>query len=52
MLIERHRITGAWMVSDIIEGQRIARTYYGFTKRQATQEFRAEVKRLFKKRKR
>lgn len=34
--------SGAWEVSDIIRGQWVRRTYYGYTKREALTLFRAE----------
>lgn len=33
---------GAWVVSDIIDGVLEHRQYYGYTKREAMAEFRAE----------
>ena len=42
MTIEKN-YEGAWVVSDIVDGYRVARRYYGFTKRQALADFRREV---------
>ena len=36
--------SGAYEVSDIIGGRLIRRTYYGYTKREAVQAFRAQFK--------
>lgn len=41
MTIERNQ-HGAWVISDIIDGYRVHRQYYGYTKREAIAEFRAE----------
>lgn len=35
---------GAWVVSDIIGGYRVARSYYGYTKRESLALFKAEFK--------
>ena len=43
MLIERN-YQGAWVISDIIGGYRVARQYYGYTKAQAVALFRADNK--------
>jgi hypothetical protein len=40
MIIERN-YQGAWVISDIIGGYRVARSYYGYTKREAIRLFRA-----------
>ena len=42
MIVEKN-YEGAWVVSDIVNGYRVARRYYGYTKRQALAMFRAEV---------
>jgi hypothetical protein len=42
MTIEKN-YEGAWIVSDIVNGHRVARRYYGFTKAQALADFRREV---------
>lgn len=34
--------SGAWEVSDIIDGYRVHHTYYGYTKREALREFRRQ----------
>jgi hypothetical protein len=36
-------IYGAWTVSDIVNGFKIRRTYYGYTKREAMQIFKLET---------
>jgi hypothetical protein len=43
MIIERN-YQGAWVISDIIGGYRVARSYYGYTKAQAVALFRADIK--------
>lgn len=42
MIIERVSHSGAWIVSDIIGGYRVARTYYGYTKVQALRKFKED----------
>ena len=42
MTIERN-YEGAYIVSDIVNGYRVARKYYGYSKREALAMFRAEV---------
>ena len=44
MTLEKHKPSGAWIVSDIIQGQLIRRTYYGYTKREAMRMFRMETR--------
>lgn len=36
-------ISGAWEVSDIVNGQYVRRTFYGYTKRDSMRAFRALV---------
>jgi hypothetical protein len=43
MMIEKNN-AGAWVISDIIGGYRVARQYYGYTKREAVALFRADSK--------
>jgi hypothetical protein len=43
MIIERN-YQGAWVISDIIGGYRVARSYYGYTKAQAVALFRDDVR--------
>ena len=42
-MIAEKNYEGAWIVSDIVNGYRVARRYYGFTKAQALADFRREV---------
>jgi hypothetical protein len=42
MMIERVSHSGAWIVSDIIGGYRVARTYYGYTRAQALRKFKED----------
>lgn len=37
--------SGAWVVSEVVGRYLVSRTYYGFTKREAVQRFRAEKRR-------
>jgi len=41
MTVEKNQY-GAWVVSDIVGGVLVHRQYYGYTKREALAEFRAE----------
>jgi hypothetical protein len=34
---------GAWIISDMIGGYRVARQYYGYTKREAVQLFKQQI---------
>jgi hypothetical protein len=43
MTIEKNH-AGAWIVSDIIGGYRVARQYYGYTKREAVQLFKQQTR--------
>lgn len=36
--------SGAWQVSEIVNGYLLTRTYYGYTKREAISEFISEFK--------
>jgi hypothetical protein len=40
MTIERN-FEGAWIISDIVGGYSVTRKYYGYTKQQARQLFKA-----------
>ena len=42
MIIERVSHSGAWIVSDIVDGYRVARTYYGYTRAESLRMFKAE----------
>lgn len=44
MPIVTRNCNGSLTVSDIIDGFRVARTYYGFTRRAAVRMFRAETR--------
>ena len=35
-------IKGYWVISDIVNGQRIQKTYIGYTKKEAIQKFNQE----------
>lgn len=37
-------VDGAWRISAMIDGYRVGRTYYGYTKREAMAMFRADTK--------
>lgn len=43
MTIERNH-AGAWVVSDMVAGYLVTRQYYGYTKREATAKFKADLK--------
>lgn len=43
MTIERDKITGAWLVSQIICGRLVSRQYYGYTRREAISLFIEEA---------
>ena len=45
MIIERN-YEGAYIVSDIVDGFRVCRRYYGYTRREALTMFRREVRAL------
>jgi hypothetical protein len=47
MIIVRNR-DGSYLISDVIDGYRVARRYVGHTKRYAQQLFRQEIKQLDK----
>jgi hypothetical protein len=40
MTITKLTPNGAYEISDIIGGYRVARTYYGYTKREAVKQFK------------
>ena len=40
MTIERHKVTGAWLISDIVAGHLVHEQYYGYTKREAATLFK------------
>jgi hypothetical protein len=42
MIVERN-YEGAWVVSDIVNGFRVSRRYYGYTMREALAMFKGEV---------
>jgi hypothetical protein len=42
MITEKLR-NGAWLVSDIINGYRVKRMYFAYSKREAVAEFKAEL---------
>jgi hypothetical protein len=45
MSVNRVWHSGAWIVSDIVGGYLVSRTYYGYTKREAVRLFREERRR-------
>lgn len=49
MIIERHEITGAWVISDIIDGQLVRMQYYDYTKREAMKLFREKRDEILRK---
>lgn len=44
MTAYKNKITGSWIISDIVGGCYYTRAYYGYTKRDALRLFRAYVK--------
>jgi hypothetical protein len=42
-MIAEKNYEGAWVVSDIVNGYRVSRRYYYYTKREALAMFRREV---------
>lgn len=44
MTVTKQAHSGAYVVSDIIGGYLVTRTYYGFTKREAVRMFREEIR--------
>ena len=42
LTIEKNPVTGAWVISAIIGGHRIQRTYIGYTRREAVELFRVQ----------
>jgi len=44
MSIERMFPSGGWRISDIIGNYLVTRRYFGYTKREAIAEFRAEFR--------
>ena len=48
MFSELVRHSGAWIVSDIVGGYRVARTYYGYTRDQALAAFGEEIDENFR----
>ena len=41
--IERHPVNGSWSVSAMVDGYRIHRSYYEYTKKEAIAEFKQEI---------
>ena len=46
MIIERHKINGSLIISDIKNGYWFKRIYYFYTKKQAVKEFRQALKQI------
>jgi hypothetical protein len=44
--IEKVYPSGAWRISDMREGYRVTRVYYGYTQREAIKEFKVDMKAL------
>lgn len=44
MTCTKNKINGSWVISDIVGGYLVTRTYYGYTKKEAIQMFKNEVK--------
>ena len=43
MIVEKN-YEGAWVISDIVRGYRVAHRYYGYTKREAVRLFKEATK--------
>lgn len=44
MIANKQFPSGAWEISEIVNGVRVARIYFGYTKKEAAQRFRDELK--------
>ena len=44
MTVEKAFPSGAWIITDIIDGEFVKRVYFDYTKREAIAEFKAEFK--------
>ncbi len=44
MLIERVKHSGMWVISDIINGALVTKKYLGYSRKEAIQLFRQEMK--------
>lgn len=44
MLIERVRHSGMWVISEIVKGALVTRKYLGYSRKEAIQLFRQEMK--------
>lgn len=44
MRLTRNPVTGAWQASAMQGNRLVTQTYYGYTKKEAEQEFRAHLK--------
>ena len=44
MLIERVRHSGMWVISEIVKGALVTRKYLGYSRREAIQLFKREVR--------
>lgn len=44
MTVTKQAHSGAYVVSDLVDGYLVTRTYYGFTKREAVRMFREETR--------
>ena len=44
MSVVKHNVAGAYVISDVISGYLVTRTYFFMTKREAIAAFKAETK--------
>lgn len=44
MLIEQVRHSGMWVISEIVKGALITRKYIGYSRREAIQQFKRDVR--------
>jgi hypothetical protein len=46
MIIERNKINGSYIITDIKNGYRFKKVYYFYTKEQAVKEFKQALKQI------
>jgi hypothetical protein len=44
MIVERNPVSGAWNISEIVDGYLMRRSYLDYTKKEAVAAFKAEKK--------
>lgn len=48
MIIKRNKVSGIWIISEIIAGYLFTRKYIGYTKKEAIREFKKEIKSILR----